>query len=229
MKLYFKPKNLNCYFQCNDWKKQFKSSVQYFHSIWSFLTWCHSTHLIEWYTHELLMSLRNLILLWNTCSQVYSLGPQHGFVPGTVVQATLFLIDPTCWWSCTLASLGKNYQYLQFQRVWSPKLITYPADNVLCNLSNIVISCDCRCWNCNAQQSWKSFQWLGMQLFYLKQPRHTKISENEKYLLIAAVNYPLFTIQEVLDCRQTTIKQFPYFSQFPTLESDTNAGHNYQT
>ena len=64
--------------------------------------------------------------------------PQNGFVPGAVVLATLlFLTDPTCWWSCTLASLGEKYQYLKFQSVWISKLINYPADNVLFILSNI--------------------------------------------------------------------------------------------
>ena len=57
-KLHFTSKHLNYYFQSKDWKKQFKSPPQYFHGILSSLTWCHSARLIEWYTHELLMSLR---------------------------------------------------------------------------------------------------------------------------------------------------------------------------
>ena len=91
----------------------------------------------------------------------------------------------------------------------------------------LVKSCDWKSWNCNAQQSWNLLQWLDMRLFYLKQPMHTKISENEKHLLTAGVIYLLFTKQTCtcpanFDCRQTSMKQFAYFSQFPTLESDTN-------
>ena len=54
MKLHFMSKDLT-----KTGKKQFKSSVQYFHGILCSLTWCHSARLIEWYVYELLMTLRN--------------------------------------------------------------------------------------------------------------------------------------------------------------------------
>ena len=77
MKLYFESKDLNYYFHNKDWKKQFKSSVQYFHGISSSLTWCHSARLIGWYTNELLISLR--IWLHPHLTNWLSLYPSSGF------------------------------------------------------------------------------------------------------------------------------------------------------
>ena len=48
------------HFPSKDWKNQVKSSALYFRGISSSPTWCHSARLIVWYTHELLMSLKNI-------------------------------------------------------------------------------------------------------------------------------------------------------------------------
>ena len=55
MKLCFKSKDLNCYFQS-------KSSAQYFDGYFKFTHVVHSTRLIEWYIHELFISLRSEIM-----------------------------------------------------------------------------------------------------------------------------------------------------------------------